>query len=154
MVYNYMSDEVTTHFLPNGQMFEDELTVFLKSNTKAFAVTLLKNSVLIGHIEFYPCFGNHTYEIGWVFNRKYQKKGYAFQAASAVIKHGFEHLKIHRIVSTCQPENPDSFRLMEKLGMVREGFFRQCIPKGDGVWWDELFYSMLRSDFDKATANP
>ncbi len=38
---------------------------------------------------------------------------------------------------------------MEKLGMVREGHFRQCIPKEDGTWWDEYFYSMLLDDFNK-----
>lgn len=152
-VFSYMSDEDTTHFLPSGRMSEDEVKDFLRKSIKAFAVVLPQNSELMGHIEFYPCFGDHTYEIGWVFNRNHQQKGYAFKAASAVIKYGFERLDIHRIVSTCQPENPASYRLMEKLGMVKEGFFRQCIPKGDGVWWDELFYSILKSDYENGFKN-
>lgn len=35
---------------------------------------------------------------------------------------------------------------MEKLGMRREGYFQQCIPRGD-IWWDEYSYAMLKSEW-------
>ncbi|UYO35844.1 GNAT family N-acetyltransferase [Bacillus zhangzhouensis] len=54
---------------------------------------------------FYPCFGEHTYEIGWVFNQAYYNKVYASEAAYAVLHHGLDTLNLHRIIAACQPEN-------------------------------------------------
>ena len=51
-------------------------------------------------------------------------------------------MNVHRIIATCQPENIPSYRVMEKIGMRREGFFKKCIPKGN-VWWDEYYYAIL-----------
>lgn len=151
-VYEYMSDDVATHFLPGGQMSENQVTDFIADNSgdgsKVFSVVEKSSQILIGHIEFYPWFGDHTYEIGWVINPKFQRQGLGYEAAQAILDYGFNQLNIHRVIATCQPENPSSYCLMEKLGMVREGYFRQCIPKGNGVWWDEYFYSMLKSDYD------
>ncbi|THB72419.1 MAG: N-acetyltransferase [Desulfobulbaceae bacterium] len=151
MVFSYMGDEETTHFLPSGKMSEDQVRTFIDNNTKAFAVLLRKSGTLIGHIDFFACFGDHTYEIGWAFNKAYQRKGYAYQAASMVIGYGFEQLGVHRIIATCQPENPPSYKLMERLGMRKEAFFRQCIPKGQGVWWDEYLYALLASEYETVT---
>jgi ribosomal-protein-alanine N-acetyltransferase len=47
-------------------------------------------------------------------------KGYATEAAEALIDYGFKALKLHRIIATCQPENIPSWYVAEKLGMTRE----------------------------------
>ncbi|MCE2571883.1 GNAT family N-acetyltransferase [Motilimonas eburnea] len=104
---------------------------------------------MVGHIEFSPWFGDHTYEIGWIIHPEFQGQGIAYEAASAALAYGFETLNLHRVVATAQPDNPASYRLMEKLGMIREGHFRQCIPRPNGQWWDEYFYSMLASDYQR-----
>ncbi|GLB61667.1 hypothetical protein NCCP133_37960 [Cytobacillus sp. NCCP-133] len=61
----------------------------------------------------------------------------------AVLKGGFEELGLHRIIAACQLENPPSYRVMEKIGMRREGFYKKCIPHGD-EWWDEYYYAILK----------
>ena len=65
----------------------------------------------------------------------------------ALLKHGFESLHLHRIIATCQPENAPSYRVMEKLGMRREGHFRQCFYRGEDHWWDEYFYAILEDEW-------
>ncbi len=40
----------------------------MKENVKNFPVVLKNKKILIGHIVFFNYFGNHTYEVGWVFN--------------------------------------------------------------------------------------
>ena len=55
-------------------------------------------------------------------------------------------MNAHRVTALCQPENGASARVMEKLGMQREGFLHQTHPLGDG-WRDELLYAILASDF-------
>ncbi len=82
-----------------------------------------------------------------MLHRDHHGQGYATEAARALLGYGFEELDLHRIIATCQPENPASYRVMEKLGMRREGHFRQCIDRGQGVWWDEYFYALLKDEW-------
>ncbi len=58
----------------------------------------------------------------------------ASEAAQATLEYGFKEMKLHRIIATCQPQNTPSYRVMEKIGMRREGYFRKCIPHGN-EWW-------------------
>ncbi len=63
---------------------------------------------------FHQYFGEHTYEIGWVFNPDYYNKGYASEAAQALLNYGFKDMQLHRIIATCQPQNIASYKVMEK----------------------------------------
>jgi RimJ/RimL family protein N-acetyltransferase len=114
---------------------------------EAAAVVLASEERLIGHIVFHPWFAPQTFEIGWVFHPDYHKRGYATEAAWALLDYGFTQMGLHRVIATCQPENPASAHVMEKLGMRREGHFRQCISREGGVWWDEYFYAILRAEW-------
>jgi RimJ/RimL family protein N-acetyltransferase len=96
---------------------------------------------------FHPWFAPRTYEIGWVIHPDYQRRGYASEAAAALLRYGFEEMALHRIIATCQPENPASYGVMEKIGMRREGHFRQCIHRGGDLWWDEYFYALLADEW-------
>lgn len=150
-VLEYTSDHNVMQYIPEGVFTEKDAADFIDKNmgdgVQKFAVVLKDENVLIGHIVFHKYFGEHTYEIGWVFNPKYYNKGYASEAAHATLKYGFEELKLHRIIATCQPENTSSYRVMEKIGMRREGYFKKCIPHGDG-WWDEYYYSILEEEWN------
>ena len=82
------------------------------------------------------------YEIGWAVQPQDWGKGYATETAQALLKVAFTRLNAHRVIALCQPENIASVRVMEKLGMQREGLLRQTHPFGDG-WRDELLYATL-----------
>lgn len=116
-----------------------------------FALIRRDDAQLIGHMVFHPWFALRTHEIGWIVHPDYQRQGYASEAAAALLRHGFTTMNLHRIIATCQPENPASYRVMEKIGMRREGHFRQCIyrgvHKGSDVWWDEYFYAILAEEW-------
>ncbi|MGV2685913.1 GNAT family N-acetyltransferase, partial [Clostridium perfringens] len=124
-VLQYTSDPVVMHYMPEPVHTEETVKQFLEQNKgeKAhhYAVMLHEDQHVIGHMVFHPWFGEHTYEIGWVFNSTYHRRGFATEAARALLQHGFEVLGLHRIIATCQPENTPSYRVMEKLGMRREG---------------------------------
>lgn len=124
---------------------------FVEKNTgeqaEAFPVLLKAESKLIGHMIFHPWFAPRTLEIGWVFNPAYQRKGFATEAANALLQYAFEELQAHRVIATCQPENLASYRVMEKIGMRREGHFQKCIYRHDDVWWDEYFYAILDEEW-------
>lgn len=149
-VWEYTSNSEVMQYIPEGVFSIEDAKNFVLENradhARKFPVILKESGSLIGHIVFHPYFGTHTYEIGWVFNPKYQSKGYATEAASAILKYGFEEMKLHRIIATCQPENIPSYRVMEKIGMRREGYFKKCIPHNDS-WWDEYYYSILEEEW-------
>ena len=102
---------------------------------------------MIGHLVFHPWFAPRTYEIGWLLGKAYHGHGYATEAAAAMLKYGFEDLLLHRVIATCQPENVPSYRVMEKIGMRKEGWFRKCIYRDDQTWWDEYFYALLEEEW-------
>jgi RimJ/RimL family protein N-acetyltransferase len=149
-VYEYTSDSNVMRYIPEGVFTEEDAKEFVNKNmgdnAEKFPVLIMDGNILIGHIVFYKYFGEHTYEIGWVFNPKYHNKGYASEAAQAILKFGFEKMKLHRIIATCQPQNIPSYRVMEKIGMRREGYFKKCIPKGN-EWWDEYYYAILEEEW-------
>ncbi|PEZ56481.1 GNAT family N-acetyltransferase [Bacillus anthracis] len=148
-VHEYTSDSNVMKYIPEGVFTEEDTRNFVNKNmgenAKNFPVILIDENILIGHIVFHKYFGEHTYEIGWVFNPKYFNKGYATEAAQATLKYGFKEMKLHRIIATCQPENTSSYRVMEKIGMRREGYFKKCIPHGN-EWWDEYYYAILEEE--------
>lgn len=113
----------------------------------AYALVLTSEAKLIGHMVWHPWFAPRTYEIGWVLHPDYHRRGYASEAALALLQYGFETMKLHRIIATCQPENPASYGVMEKIGLRREGHFRQCIYRGGDAWWDEYFYALLNEEW-------
>lgn len=60
--------------------------------------------------------------------------GYVPEAVTALLRLGFEELKLHRIYAECHPDNRASYRLMEKVGMRREGYLRASHWEHD-EWW-------------------
>lgn len=150
-VYAYTSNPEVMAFIPEGQFTETQAKQFADKNAgeeaEAFAVVLKAENKLIGHMAYHSWFAPDTYELGWVFHPVYYNKGYATEAAHALLQHCFEVLHGHRVIATCQPENPASYRVMEKLGMRREAHFRKCIYRGENTWWDEYFYAILEEEF-------
>lgn len=149
-VYEYTSNEHVMKYIPEGLFSEKDAKGFVSHNigekAEKFPVVLREGNIIIGHIAFHKYFGEHTYEIGWVFNPKYYNKGYASEAARSILKYGFEEMGLHRIIATCQPQNVPSYRVMEKIGMRREGYFKKCIPHGT-EWWDEYYYAILKEEW-------
>jgi 3-dehydroquinate dehydratase/shikimate dehydrogenase len=72
-------------------------------------------------------------EIGWRLAFEYWGKGYATEGALAVLKYGFEMLRLDEIVSFTAAQNNRSRRLMERIGMHRDpkdDFDHPKIPEG------------------------
>ena len=85
-------------------------------------------------------------DIGWVTHQDFQRKGFAFEATYALIRHAFEIFPLHRIIADIDTRNPESAAMAEKLGMRREGEFKDSeFFKGD--WCDMWLYAILKSEF-------
>ena len=114
---------------------------------EAFAVLLKADDHFIGHMLFHSYHGVHrTREIGWSIHPDYQGKGYASEAAAALLEYGFKRLNLHRVVATCDTRNAASMRVMEKIGMHCEGTLRKCLFL-KGEWIDERLYARALNSF-------
>ena len=58
-------------------------------------------------------------EVGWRIRADMWRRGYAFEAAQAVLAYGFVQLGVERIVARVVSENAASRGVMGKLGMTR-----------------------------------
>jgi RimJ/RimL family protein N-acetyltransferase len=158
VVHAYASDPTVMAYIPGGAMTEEQTRAFVAENAgdgaRAFAVVLEPGGELIGHLSFHPWFAPRTFEIGWVLHRRHHGRGYATEAARALLRFGFEELALHRVIATCQPENAPSWRVMEKLAMRREAHFRKCVHRGGTTWWDEYFYALLEEEWLAAGTTP
>ena len=63
-------------------------------------------------------------DVGFAFLPLFWSKGYAFEAASAVMSYGRDVLGISRIVAITSPDNNGSIRVLEKLGLRFERMIR------------------------------
>jgi [ribosomal protein S5]-alanine N-acetyltransferase len=91
-------------------------------------------------------------ELGYWIGVPYWGKGYATEAASAMVKYGFETLKLHRIFASYVTHNPASGRILRKIGMRHEGCHRAHILKW-GEFLDLEMYGMLASDLGHAATS-
>lgn len=89
---------------------------------------------------------SRTGDLGYVLHPDYWGHGLAEEAARALLEAGFLELGLRRIVASCDQRNRASARVMEKLGMRREGAFRQSRLIQDH-WRDEYLYAILAEEF-------
>jgi [ribosomal protein S5]-alanine N-acetyltransferase len=84
-------------------------------------------------------------EIAFFFHPDHWGHGYGTEVARLLLDFGFNTLHLHRITGTCDPRNPASARILEKIGMSYEGRLRENIQLRDG-WRDSLLYSKIATD--------
>jgi ribosomal-protein-alanine N-acetyltransferase len=84
------------------------------------------------------------YEIGWAVDPACWGQGYATEAARGMLMlaYAYKELNAHRVVAYCKTLNVASWRVMEKLGMQREGRLRED-RWWNGAWSDAFVYSIL-----------
>ncbi len=82
-------------------------------------------------------------EIYFSFLPDYWNLGYCTEIAKAIIRYAFEDLNLHRIEAGCAVDNIGSIRVLEKIGMRREGHSRKILPLKSG-WSDNYECAVLK----------
>jgi RimJ/RimL family protein N-acetyltransferase len=82
----------------------------------------------------------------YLLHRRDWGQGYATEAMRALITFGFTELRLHRLADTRDTRNGASARVMEKLGMRREGHLRETLWRA-GRWYDEYLYAILADEW-------
>ena len=155
----YGSDpEVMTwlHSLPNteehSQVVVDRFISYQSEEPRSryeLALTLSSTGEIIGGSGIRMVWpGNREASMGYVMRRDLWGKGYATEAAQAMIGIGFELLGAHRVSASVDTENIGSIKVLEKAGMTMEGTFRQSFwSEAHGSWRDVHHYAILEDEW-------
>jgi RimJ/RimL family protein N-acetyltransferase len=90
-------------------------------------------------------------EIGYGLGIAHRGRGYATEAARALIDICFTKLGLHRVQAIASSGNPASVRVLERLGMKPEGRLREANMR-DGKWCDLLYFGMLEDEWQSKQA--
>lgn len=159
-VHSYASVYENIRYMIWGPNTEEDTRRFIREaieRTKAlpqkkydFAVVQKSSGRVIGGCGIYLNERLDEAELGWTLHRDFWKQGYGTEFGRELLRFGFEELKLHRIFSRCYAENYGSFRVMERNGMRREGYFKQCRPGRPcdaEKWYDEFHYALLENEW-------
>lgn len=117
-----------------------------------FAVCLKDDGILIGNL--FAIEEGDSYSVGWNFNKKFEGKGYAREAATGLIKYLFITLNARRIYCSVEEDNLRSQGLCKRLGFREEGTFLEYISfvkneNGTQKYENTMQFAMLKKEWDK-----
>ncbi len=123
---------------------------FAKGAGATWAITNRATDELVGAVGLIINEQNLRAEIGYWIGSPFWGKGFMSEAARAVLKYAFEERGLQRVFAHHFHTNPASGRVMEKIGMKREGVLRRHFVKwGEPV--DCVYYGILREEYESAT---
>ncbi len=103
-------------------------------------VILKETNEMIGSAGLQYLENTDDVEVGYGFDKPFWGKGYASEAAKAMLTFGFENCGFEKIVAVAIPENRASRNVMEKLGMT---YIKNTIHYGS----DCVYYSITKDEF-------
>jgi RimJ/RimL family protein N-acetyltransferase len=113
-----------------------------------FAITLNADGSFLGVIGIHPDdTGGHA-ELGYWIGKPYWNQGYATETVKAVVHHSFTNLEFDRVYAAHFTRNPSSGRVMQKAGMLYEGFLEGHTEKW-GKFEDLELYGITREQFEQ-----
>lgn len=150
-IFSYAFDPEVAKFLPwrpqSTELFAAGLvSVFTQPQFLSWAMTFPEEDAAVGMVFLCSLSMQHRKaEISFNLARAHWRKGLAGEAAAAVLAFAFGELGLNRVEALCMPENTASRRLLERLGMAREGTLRKVHHRHDGFHDMDLF-ALIASD--------
>ena len=107
-----------------------------------FAVARAGDGSLVGDCALAPqAHEARTVEIGFTIAPEHQGRGYAREAVSLLLRYLFGQLGKHRVTASCDSRNAPSVRVLEAVGMRREGHLVES-TWSKGEWTDDLLFAI------------
>ena len=151
-IHEYASDKANTEYmvyLPNNS--KEETEQFLKrvvaewknDNPQCYEFAIILDGTHIGAVSASLSEDKYECELGWIIHKDYQHRGYATEAAKAILNFALTHFNVKKIIACCDYRNAPSCRVMQKIGLSLEcdkGTRRYRGSNGD---IKELKYSLI-----------
>jgi RimJ/RimL family protein N-acetyltransferase len=133
MFVDWQKQEPRTHY---------QMAVVLKASGQLIGTCGLRQRPQVSYGSGLPLEGDIGYEI----HADHRRQGYAAEASLAMLRFGFETMGLHRVWTFCLAENEASWRVMERIGMRREGVLKQNVWLRKR-WWDSALYAILEEEW-------
>jgi RimJ/RimL family protein N-acetyltransferase len=157
-LYAVQSDEESARWLYNEPRTLDETRAHLlrliagdrlsaEGEWLSAAVIARETGQYVGGMSMHWVSEQHkTGELGFIFARAHQGRGYATEAASAFLVLAFDGMGLHRVIGCAEARNTASCRVLEKLGMRREAHLVEN-EWVKGEWQSEVVYAILEHEW-------
>lgn len=161
MYKNWASEDEVTKYLTwpthtgtniTYKVLEEWTQKYNEQDYYNWAIELQETGELIGNIAV-----SHSDEekasvfLGWCLGTRWWGQGIMPEAARAVLQYLLMEVGYNRVAAKHDSENLKSGRVMQKIGMTREGTFRASGKNNRGIV-DEVHYYMLRDEYEKKYA--
>ena len=165
-VFEYLEEPAVHCFacmkLNSLEEAQEEMQKRINETEYYFAIVLKEENKVIGEIDAYPEAGEphadenepkDTFSPCWMLNKDYQGKGYAYEAAHAFFDYLFKEKGARRIYAFTEDYNLASQHLCERLGMRREGLFKEFVsfvkkPDGTPLYENTYQYAILKKEWN------
>jgi ribosomal-protein-serine acetyltransferase len=107
---------------------------------------IILDGALVGDVGLYVDRDNAVGAIGYWLDLHHRGRGVMTAAVSALARHGFDELQLHRVEIRTDVLNRPSRAIAERLGFRLEGVLRESYRISDECYSDDAVYSMLASD--------
>lgn len=155
-VFAYSSDEAVTRHLRWGPhetraqtevYLRDVVQEYREGRDGPWGIKYRETGKVIGAVHLFSIQPLHKKaEIGFVLARDYWHRGLACAALARVLRYAFEGIGLNRVEAYCLVENRAGERVLEKVGMQREGVAREYLYQ-KGAFRDFIVYAKLRREY-------
>lgn len=122
---------------------------FLTYAFSLYAVDLLESETFIGFTGFiyqdFEAYFTPCIEIGWRIKSEFWNKGYGTEAAKQVLNYGYETFQFNEIYSITAKINKKSERIMQKIGMTKNGEFHHPKLEKNSLLKEHVVYKVERN---------
>lgn len=154
-LYKYLSHPRVNCFLDEKLNSLDEAIESAKRRSDEeleFAVCLKESGKVVGNL-FAKKEEPDTYGVGWHYNEIVEGKGYASEGAKAYMTYLFNEKSARRIYAYVEDNNLRSQKLCERLGMRKEGCFKEFISfteneAGIPIYENTFQYAILKKEWE------
>lgn len=123
---------------------EQHLDNYNANKSYEFAITDKENGELLGAIALSNNQKFNQGEMAYWIGETFWGKGYATEAAQAILEFAFETKKLHKVFARYFRSNPASGKVLQKIGMKREGTFIDHIIKEE-KYEDLVYYGIINT---------
>ena len=145
-------------YMPWGPSSEEDTKKFIQMSIKQgskvprkffdMPIVLKESRLVMGCVAIrVSSFLHKKADMGYWIKRELWGQGFATEATLGLLRFGFQRLKMNKIYATASPENPASIRVLEKIGMKKEGYLKEDMFIR-GEYRDSVLLAILKKEFN------
>lgn len=138
--------EPSPYTLEDAERFLDGVVAFSWENGGQWAIEL--DGRVVGHVGLNIDSRRQVGELGYSIGEAFWSRGLATEAVRAVVEYAFSVRGLPKVWAETRAANAGSWRVMEKVGMAREGVLRSHTFARDGTRADLVRYGLLRGEWE------